>query len=281
MKIIAESAFNHNGSLEYLLKLATAAKASEADIFTVQVMNVDAFCVENYERHAIYKDTEFSNEEWIQVFDYCKSIYLVVIPCVLDEVSFELCYRYGFRFIKIHATDITNKTFLKLIASKGDCKILLETQCATLFEINYAIKILGQKNIEALFTGYSNYPTEVEELNLNSLDYIKSEFNCDIGFADHSTDMVEVPLLVLAKNCAYLEKHITLSRNDRNFDWQVYLYPEQFTAMVNTLKYYQIALGNGVKHPMKNEKTFMNVLYKKKIEQSDTLKRADGGEYQI
>ena len=281
MKIIAESAFNHSGSLEYLLKLADAAKASEADIFTAQIMNVDAFCVEDYERYPIYKDTEFSDDEWRQVFDHCKSIDIEVIPCVLDEASFDLCYNYGFRFLKIHATDITNKPFLEFIASKGNCKILLETQCATLFEINYAINILGKENIEALFTGYSNYPTEVEELNLNSLDAIRNEFNCEIGFADHSTDTIEVPLMALAKNCAYLEKHITLSRNDRNFDWQVSLYPQQFKAMVNTLKYYQIALGNGVKHPMKNEKTFRNVLYKKKIEHSKTLKRADGGQYQI
>ena len=62
MKIIAESAFNHSGSLDYLLKLSDVAKESEADIFTVQVMNVDNFCVKEYERYPIYKDTEFTDD---------------------------------------------------------------------------------------------------------------------------------------------------------------------------------------------------------------------------
>ena len=44
MKIIAESAFNHNGNLNYLLELANAAKKSRSDYFTVQVYNTDAFC---------------------------------------------------------------------------------------------------------------------------------------------------------------------------------------------------------------------------------------------
>ena len=41
MKVIAESAFNHNGDLEYLKQLANAAHKSGADNFTFQVMNTD------------------------------------------------------------------------------------------------------------------------------------------------------------------------------------------------------------------------------------------------
>lgn len=281
MKVIAESAFNHQGDFEELKRLALAAKNAGADYFTCQMMNVDAFCVSDYTKHQLYKNTEFTKEQWYELFDYCKSISLSVIPCVLEEVTLQWCDEYGFKLIKLHATDITNAPFLNLIASKKGLKVILETQCASAFEVEFAIKILGKDKIEALFSGYSNYPTEVEDFNLNVLDTFKTKYDLPVGFADHSLDTANIPLMLLAKGCAYIEKHITSSRNNRNFDYQVSLYPHEFATMVSTIKHYSLALGNGVKHPLKNEHPYRTIMYKKMIEGEATLKRADKGTYFI
>ena len=276
MKIIAESAYNHNGSLDYLKGLALASRDSGADYFTVQMMNVSAFCVENYERYALYTRTEFSPDQWKELFHYCESIGMPCIPCVLDEPSFLLAYECGFRLIKLHATDIVNRPFLELI-NRHDVRVLLETQCATVFEIQFALSILDSQKIEALFTGFSNYPTEVEELNLDVLDFFRETYPFKRGMADHSLDITHIPLMVLAKRADYLEKHITLSRNDRHPDWQVSLYPSEFAAMVHLIRHYEKALGTGVKHPVAGEKRFRNVLYKKHVEGQPAQKRADTG----
>jgi len=275
MKTIAESAFNHNGKIEYLLQLAEAAKYADADYFTVQVMNAKEFSVRDYSKYQIYIENEISPEQWKQVFDHCKAIGIGVIPCVLDEKSFDLCYSYGFRLFKIHATDIVNEPFLKILASKTDCRYILETQVATNFDIRFAINYIGNQ-IECLINGYSNYPTEIEDLNINTIDSFKAEYKYKTGFADHSTDITEIPLMLLAKGCDYLEKHITLTRNNRNFDWQVSLYPNEFKAMVAKIKHYEMALGNGVKHPVKNELPFRNIIYKKVVGEG-VLRRADSG----
>jgi len=281
MKIIAESAFNHNGSLEYLKELAFLAEKSGADYFTMQLMHVDSFCTTDYSKYQLYKDTEFSKQEWYAVFDYCKSINLAFIPCVLEETSFKWSYDYGCRLMKIHATDITNINLLKLIKEAEDVNIILETQCATQFEVDYAIEYLGVGCIEALFSGYSNYPSEVEDLNLNVLNTFVEKYNCKVGFADHSLDTREIPLMILAKGASYLEKHITKSRNNRNLDWQVSLYPEEFASMVSIVKHYKKALGTGIKHPSANEKVYRNIMYKKVIEGSENLKRSDEGYYPL
>lgn len=275
MKIIAESAFNHNGNVDYLLQLADAAKFADADYFTVQVMNAKEFSVKEYSKYQIYIENEISGEQWKVVFDHCKQIGLEVIPCVLDEASFDLCYSYGYRLFKIHATDIVNEPFLKILASKTDCRYILETQVATNFDIRFALNFIGDQ-IECLINGYSNYPTEIEDLNINIIDTLKAEYQYKTGFADHSTDITEIPLMLLAKGCDYLEKHITLTRNNRNFDWQVSLYPHEFKAMVAKIKHYELALGNGVKHPVKNELPFRDVIYKKVVGEG-VLRRADAG----
>jgi N,N'-diacetyllegionaminate synthase len=276
IKIIAESAFNHNGDIEYLRQLADSSKACGADIFTVQVMNTAAFCVSDYSKYDIYKNTELSELQWLDIFDHCKKNEINLVPCVLDPVSMELCLGYGFELIKIHATDLTNDDILNRIQSVPHLHVLLETQCATILEIEYAIQKIGGQ-IEALFTGYSNYPTELEDTNLNVIDHFKGRFDFNFGYADHSLDTSSLPLMILAKGYNYIEKHITLSRNDRRFDWQVSLYPAEFSVFVNTLRHYELALGNGVKHPVKNELQYRGVMYKKVLNEGGERKRADAG----
>ena len=276
MKTIAESAFNHNGDLEYTLELARAAKEAGADYFTVQVMDVAAFCVEDYSKYEIYENNTLSFKEWSQVFAYCKKLDLPVIPCVLDIPSFDFCYGEGYRFLKLHATDITNKTMLDKMATYKDVTFILETQCATNLEIKFALDIIGDQ-VECLMHGFSNYPTEVEDLNLNALDYFKNEYpQYSTGLADHSLDTANIPLMALAKGCEYLEKHITLTRNNRKFDYQVSLYPHEFAVMVQQLKHYQQALGDYKKHPTKTELPYRDVMYKKVLGGGD-FKRADAG----
>jgi|GEM_PF-702932 len=275
MKIIAESAFNHNGNVDYLFKLAESSQQAGADYFTVQVMNARDFSVPDYSKYQLYIENEISFKNWEKLFNYCKQMGINVLPCILDEASFEFCYSYGFRFFKIHATDIVNEPFLKLLAARNDCRYMLETQVATNFDIQFAFSFLKDK-IECLINGYSNYPTEIEDLNLNVFDSLKRDYGVKVGYADHSVDCTEIPLMILAKGYEYLEKHITLTRNNRNFDWQVSLYPNQFKRMVATIRHYEMALGSGVKHPVKNELPYRNVIYKKVVG-DNVLRRADKG----
>ncbi|MDX1461434.1 MAG: N-acetylneuraminate synthase family protein [Marinirhabdus sp.] len=276
MKTIAESAFNHNGSLTYTLELAEAAKNAGADYFTVQVMDVAAFCVEDYSKYEIYENNTLSFEAWIKVFEHCRELNLALIPCVLDIPSFDFCYAEGFRFLKLHATDITNKTMLDKMSEYKDVTFILETQCATHLEIKFALDIIGDQ-VECLMHGFSNYPTEVEDLNLNTLDYFKNEFpQYRTGMADHSLDTTAIPLMILAKGCTFIEKHITLTRNNRQFDYQVSLYPHEFAVMVQQIKHYNQAIGNYKKHPTKTELPYRDVMYKKVLGDGE-FKRADAG----
>jgi sialic acid synthase SpsE/spore coat polysaccharide biosynthesis protein SpsF (cytidylyltransferase family) len=275
MKVIAESAFNHNGSLSYLKELALSAKNQKTDYFTIQVMHVPSFCVSNYSKYKIYEENSLKFEEWIEFFNYSHKINLSIIPCVLDIPSLELCYDNGFRFFKIHATDITNISLINRISELDGIKLILETQCATNIEIDFALGKL-QNCVVCLMHGFSNYPTEIEDLNLNTLDYFKTYYpEYKIGFADHSLDIDKIPLMALSKGCSYFEKHITLTRNNRNFDYQVSLYPHEFGAMISILKQYKKALGVTMKHPVSSEKKYRSIMYKKII--GNDFKRSDSG----
>jgi N,N'-diacetyllegionaminate synthase len=273
MKIIAESAYNHMGKTEEVIALLRAAKSSGADYFTVQIMDPVAFSAVDYSKHQLYIDHNISFEDWSKVIEAGKEEDLPVVPCPLDEKSLDFVFGLGIERIKVHATDLTNPSFLEKIAHRPETKVILETQAATNFEIRFALSIIGDQ-VEALLTGYSNYPTELEDLNLDSLDFLKREYGLPVGFADHSPTVTDVPLMALAKGCAYLEKHITLTRNNRHFDWQVSLYPEEFRILTEKVKLYTKALGTGVKHPVANEVPHREILYKKVLPDG-SIKRAD------
>lgn len=278
MKIIAESAYNHQGDFEYLKQLAVAAKKSNTDYFTVQMMNVDSFCTKDYSKYKLYKDTEFSESQWIEIFNYCKSIEIDVIPCTLEEKSFDIAYNYGYRLFKIHGTDLINKKFLEYINLKEDAKFILETQCLTELEIDFAVSILGNK-VECIFHGFNNYPTEINEHNLLALKYLKEKHPCKIGYADHSLDTATIPAMAMVLGCDYLEKHITLSRADRHFDYQVSLEPDEFQALVSNTRHYSKAIGKAVKYPIESEKKYRDIILKKRMPDGTFLRQNTGKTY--
>jgi len=271
MKILAETASNHNGDLNYLIKLIDKIIIDENVYITAQILTPESFCDKTYEKYDFIKQIAFNYESWVKVFDHCKKTGHQFIPCPCDISSLEFCLLKGFKLIKIHGSDILNTDIHKVIR-KNDIKIILETQFATQRDIDFAINNIGINKIECLIHGFSNYPTEGELVQLNSLDFMKKRWKVKVGFADHTTDTTNIPLMVLSKNATWIEKHITLSRNLRGPDWQPSLEPTEFSIMVNQIRKYRNYLGSFKKHPTATELKMRDVMYKKFVCTNNKLK---------
>ena len=78
-------------------------------------------------------------------------------------------------------------------------------------EIEDAIKILikfGTKlNQITILHCNTEYPTPLSDINLNSLLYLKSKFNCNYGLSDHSLS-IDVPSYAVAMGASIIEKHL-------------------------------------------------------------------------
>ena len=57
----------------------------------------------------------------------------------------------------------------------------------------------------------SSYPTKLDEINLNSIIYLK-KFHVPVGLSDH-TDSVIIPYMAYQMGACYIEKHFTLNKN--------------------------------------------------------------------
>ena len=138
MKIIAESASNHQGNINYLIQLAEAAKEAGANYFTAQILSPEAFCDKTYSSIDVIKKIAIDQNTWKILFEKFKSIGIDFIPCAADIDSLNFCINHGFKLIKLHGTDLLNMPMLEQIAV-SNIKVLVETQLATERDINLAL----------------------------------------------------------------------------------------------------------------------------------------------
>ncbi|WP_303323036.1 N-acetylneuraminate synthase family protein, partial [Cloacibacillus evryensis] len=97
--------------------------------------------------------------------------------------------------------------------------------------------------------------------NLNAMQSMRSRFNVEIGYSDH-TRGIEIPIAAAALGATIIEKHFTLDRNMEGPDHKASLEPNELAAMVRGIRNVENALGNGVKTVSQSERKNMTVARK-------------------
>ena len=107
---------------------------------------------------------------------------------VFGEESFKIANNNKIDGFKIHSSDLINKNLIDLVSKTRNKEIFLSTGGSTLREISYAISIFKNNKIQTvLMHGYQNYPTLINDTNLNKIIYFKNIFKniCKNGYQDH------------------------------------------------------------------------------------------------
>ena len=262
MKLIAETASNHMGDMNYLKKLTFNVIEKGADIVTVQIFKLDSFISKYDNFYNSFKKLYIEPDKWIDYFKWCNSNNIDILPCILDEKSADMCLNNGFKKVKIHASDILNYKYLHTINKWFD-NVFLEFGGASLDEIKKAIKILDNVEIVLLY-GFNAYPTKLENQNFNFIETLKYIFKIKVGFCDHTLETDIIPMIAMAKGANYFEKHVTLRENDKNrYDWEVSVSPTKIGKIKRNINRYNSVLGDYLREVSDDEKKFREVVYKK------------------
>jgi N,N'-diacetyllegionaminate synthase len=103
---------------------------------------------------------------------------------------------------------------------------------------------------------------------------IKSEFNINIGYSDHTLG-IEVPIAAVALGAMVIEKHFTLDKNLPGPDHKASLDPNELKSMVSAIRNIELSLiGEGIKEPSLSEKKNI-VVARKSIHIIKGLKKGD------
>jgi N-acetylneuraminate synthase len=118
---------------------------------------------------------------------------------------------YDLKYHKIASAMIVDKDLLESVAQRKK-HTFISTGMSNKKEIDDAIKIFRENSCPfELMHCVSTYPMKTEDANLTTINQLKKEYNCDVGYSGHENGVL-VSLIALMQGITSLERHITLDR---------------------------------------------------------------------
>lgn len=259
--IIAEIGQNHNGDMDNAKKLIDMAVRCGADAVKFQKRDIPSELTKEafdriydspnsfghtYGEHRMFLELDEQQHMELKEYAQSKGIPYFCTPC--DVPSVEMMERIGVPFYKVASRDLTNLPTLEAIA-KTKKPVIISTGMASIEEIEEAIDVLGKDRKDILILQcISQYPAELEKVNLKAMDTIRERFGKIVGFSDHTTGIIaSVTASVLG--AAVIEKHITLSRAMKGSDQAGSLEENGLRLMIKYIRESAKTIGDGVKVP--------------------------------
>lgn len=269
IRIIAEAGVNHNGNMELAKKMVVKAKEAGADYIKFQTFQPEKL-VSKYADKAEYqkkttggeesqlemlKKLALTQEDFRELKDYCEQVGIGFISTPFDLDSIDFLESLDMDFWKIPSGEITNLPYLIKIAKTGR-PIVMSTGMCQMEEIEDALTWLKKSGAAEITLLHCNtqYPTPMEDVNLNAMQSLKRQFHLSVGYSDH-TQGIEVPIAAAALGAAVIEKHFTLDQTMEGPDHMASLAPEELSAMVRGIRNIEKALGDGEKGVTPSEMT--------------------------
>ena len=303
--VIAEIGVNHNGSISLAKKLINIAKKSGANYVKFQTFKTENLVCKNakvaqYQRNNIgkksnqfkvLKELELSDNDHKEIIKFCNKKKISFLSSPFDLESLNLLFSLKIFNIKIASGEINNFILLKNLAKRAR-KIFISTGMSTLNEVSQAIKILikngaKRKNITVLHC-HSDYPTELDDVNLFAMKTMKEKLSINVGYSDHTIGN-ETAIAATALGAKVIEKHITLNKSMRGPDHRASMEPKNFYNYVKLIRNTEKLLGSYLKKPspseIKNKKLVRkSIVAKKNIKRGERFtqfnticKRPEGG----
>ncbi|WP_251371337.1 pseudaminic acid synthase [Polynucleobacter sp. AP-Jannik-300A-C4] len=256
--IIAELSANHNGSIELAKKNIDAAKGCGVSAIKLQTYSADTMTINCNKKDFIVNGGPWSGSklydlyqiagtpyEWHEeLFAYAQNQNLTIFSTPFDESAVDLLEELDAPAYKIASFELTDLPLIKYIAQTKK-PILMSTGMATFSEIEEAINTAYRHgcNQLLLFHCISSYPAPIDQANLLQINKLKEQFSVPIGLSDHTIGDV-ASIASVATGAVAIEKHFTLSRQNKGPDSEFSIEPSEMTNLVRRANEAWKAMGS-------------------------------------
>lgn len=265
--IIGEIGQNHNGSVDIAklivelvsrpvheevfnldLKPMNAVKMTKRDLdeelATTQMNKIydspNSFG-HTYGEHRAF--LELDDQAHFEVFKFAKEKGLDFVETLCAKGCLSLLKLFSPDYLKVASRDLTN---LPLLAAMAETKIpiILSTGMAGKEQLDNAIEVITKYHSEiSILHCVSQYPTHPDNLNLNTIRYLKKNYGMyHIGFSDHTIG-ISAPSIAVGMGAEIIEKHITIDRHMKGTDQAGSLGPDGVNRMVRDIRMVERWLG--------------------------------------
>jgi N,N'-diacetyllegionaminate synthase len=266
---IAEAGVNHNGSLELAFQLVDKAFESGADAVKFQTFKAEKLNTKQAPKSSYHikttgddkkqswfellKTQELDREDHQKIIEHCNQKGIIFLSTPYDEDSADLLDELGVPAFKLASTDTNNLPLLRHVARKKKPLILSSAMC-TMDEVITAVETIRSEKLEEIVvlqcTG--NYPSKLENSNLNVMSSYREILNCLVGYSDHTFELIN-PVAAVALGASVYEKHFTVDKSLPGPDHPMSLSPDELKKTIDAIKQTKAALGSRNKAVLPSE----------------------------
>ena len=276
--IIAELSANHNGSLERALKTIDEAKRCGADAIKIQTYIADTMTIDcdlpdfmikgglwdGFKLYDLYKWAETPYEWHEKIFSHARKIGIEVFSTPFDETAVDLLEKLNTPAYKIASFEIVDLPLISYVA-KTKKPMIMSTGMASEEEIDEAVATAREAGCKQLMLLHciSSYPAPMDQANIKQILNLAKRFNVITGLSDHTLGTT-ASVAAVAQGANLIEKHFTLSREDKGPDSEFSLEPDDLKKLCIDTKDSWLSLGRvGFKRQKVEEgsKVFRRSLY--------------------
>ena len=282
MKIIAEIAQAHDGSLGIAHSYIDAVAKAGADIIKFQTHFAEEettihepwrikFSMQDENRYEYWKRMQFSREQWFGIKNHCDKVGLKFMSSPFSIYAVNLLKELDVFAWKIASGEINNYEMIDSIAETNK-EIFISTGMSTIDEIDKSIRKIKEKNVPfTILQCTSMYPTPPEKIGLNILNFFKERYGCNVGLSDHSGEIF-TGLAAASLGSDVLEVHVTFNKDMFGPDVSSSITIDQLKNLVDGSRFIERIIANKVnKDFVSNELKDMRAIFNKSIVYKEDL----------
>ena len=270
--IIAEIGVNHEGSITKCKKLIRLASKAGADAVKIQTVNEDDSYLKNTKSYKTFKRRNFTDQELKEIKYFSNKCKILFFSTPGDIASLRRLKKLKVKMIKI-SSGLMNHYPLIHEATKLKVPIIISTGMAEkkdLIDLKNYLRKIKFSNF-AILKCTSQYPAEIKNINLDSMDKLKAIFKSEIGYSDHTIGTL-APLVAVSKGAKIIEKHFTLNKNKKGSDHKISLEYKDFKQMVDQIRYTEKIIGKA-KLDLSNSVKKVRKLYRRYLFTKQNIKK--------
>ena len=244
--VILEMANNHMGSVEHALKIIKDFSPLILDFpefnfsFNLQYRNLETFIRADFKGRSDVKhvkrfeETRLSRAEQMIICNEIKSRGFLAMCTPFDNESISHIIEDGFDIIKVASCSCGDWPLIEEIAASS-LPIVASIGGARIDLVDNLIQFLSNRKKDFLIQHcVGEYPTPIENMNLNQLDFLRHRHeNIRFGFSTHedpnNTTLVK---MAIAKGAVSLEKHVGVATSE----WPLNAYSSNLEQTRNWLE---------------------------------------------
>jgi N,N'-diacetyllegionaminate synthase len=230
----------------------------EADTITTKNNFFDFEITGNISQYELFKHFELSKELQKQVVNYANDCKIPIFSAPSHMQDLEIMKEMDLSIFKIGSDLACHIPLLKEV-SKLNKPIILSTGMCSLEEVRDSVNAIISEGNDQLILMHcvSNYPSSVDELNLEAINTMKKEFNLPVGFSDHTPGIMSTfASAVMGANI--IERHFRDPRNSPGPDDAHSLIKEEFEQLIQSIHGFEKSKGSGEKIPTLSEQRILN-----------------------